>query len=114
MNEILRAEARTRNAEPLAQGERITLLEAAAATSVATTVGAAPPLRRPPGRPRNVPIARQLPHRPGLTMTPLHVTQHPTLLHRRKRPLEQPRKAPPAVALSLEGEGSRSASRCPR
>ena len=69
MNELLRAEARTRNAELLAEGERITLLEAAAAanraqprgrqcTAVSGTApaGDAPPLRRPRGRPRKTPL----------------------------------------------------------
>ena len=128
MNALLRAEARTRNAELLAEGERITLLEAAAATNraqprgrqraaaagVATAAGAAPPLRRPRGRPRKVPPA-------PAAVSPTEAAENttagdaaPATAAPPKRPRGRPRKAPPAAALSLEGEGAGSASRCPR
>ncbi len=136
MNELLRTEARERNAELLAEGERITLLEAAAASNraqprgrqrvasadTATAAGAAPPLRRPRGRPRkllpaptaaappvnaeSIPTAGAAPAA-AAAAAPLGAAPPP------KRPRGRPRKTPPAAALALEGEGSGSASRCP-
>ena len=125
MNDLLRAEARTRNAELLAEGQRITLLEAAAATnraqprgrqraaaaSVTTAAGAAPPLRRPHGRPRKVPPAPAAAAPPEAAEDTAVPDAAPATAAPPKRPRGRPRKAPPAVALSLEGEGAGSASR---
>lgn len=137
MNEILRTEARTRNAELLAKAERITLLEAATATNRAQPRGrqriaAAGPATGAAvhrscgtlvGGPERCRSLLQLPHRqdmlgtsPRLAPAPLQ----PPLLRRRAR---HNHRSAPAGGLARQpllrrwhwrGEGAGSASCCPR